>query len=613
MRKQLGILTSLLFLSATAFLWTGCSGFLGGNNQAYEQPFFEGEGSFGGQGGEVISNGPIANGEIGQSFGSDQGIGPELGQGPGLGQGPEFGQGLEFNQGPGPIPGHGQGPQGPSFGQGPQGPSCAQGACGQPNRSPCQPQCKPAPGPCEEPFCKPQIKCQHPSSNELQCRDGIIVTARNPSICMLGEQYPLEIDIRACEDVCDAIVTTHLPEGVSFIRSQPEGKVEGRKLTWNIGSLKRGECRPAKIWLRCECEGEQCACFCASATPVRFCSLLCAKPVLTCEKCGPEEVCPGDPVNYTITVANRGSCTAEDVVVTDNVPEGLEHSSCLRTLTFKLGSLEPCQTKRVNICFTAVKRGKVCNTAVVTACNADSTSCQWCTNVCKECVEIVKVGPREQQIGKNADYQITVTNPGDKSLTDVIVTDNAPSSTSIVAANGATVNGNQAIWRVREIKPGERVSFNITLTTCTPGCFTNRVHVTNCQGCTACAEATTRWRGRPALNVCVSDTEDPICIGDTTSYCITVVNQGSEADNNVVVTVRFPREIEPLTAVGDSPGQVSGQTVTFSPYNNFGPRQTLRYRIDARGKESGDARVSVEVNSESIKTPIVQQESTIVN
>jgi len=223
------------------------------------------------------------------------------------------------------------------------------------------------------------------------------------------------------------------------------------------------------------------------------------------------------------------------------------------------------------------------------------------------------VGPKEQAIGKNADYQITVTNPGDKPLTEVIVTDIAPSATSIVSANGAMINGNQAVWRLRELRPGEKVSFPLTLTTCTPGCFTNRVNVTNCQGCCANAEFTTRWRGRPALNICICDTEDPVCIGEPTSYCITVVNQGSEADNNVEVVVHFPKEIVPVAATGDSQGNVSGQTVTFAPYNNLGPRQTLRYRVDARAKESGDARVQVEVSSDSIKTPIVQQESTIVN
>jgi len=457
------------------------------------------------------------------------------------------------------------------------------------------------------------MSCRYPCQNELKCQDGIIVAARNSKMCMLGDQYPLELDIKACDDVCDVVVTTHLPEGVSFIQSDPEAQVEGRTLIWDVGSMRRGQEIHAKVWLRCDCEGELCVCFCATATPVRFCSILCAKPVLTCSKCGPEEVCPGDPVNYTITVTNRGSCMAEDVVVTDNVPDGLEHSSCMRTLTFRLGNLEPCQSKKINVCLTAVKRGRVCNTAVVAACNAESCSCQCCTNICKECVEISKSGPKEVQIGKNGDYQIIVTNPGDKPLTDVVITDTSPATTSIVAAPGATINGNQAVWKLRELKPGEKASFNITLTTCTPGCFTNRVMVTNCQGCTDCAECTTRWKGRAALTVQICDTEDPICIGEMTSYCVGVVNQGSESDDQVQVVVRFPAEIEPVSATGDSTAQIAGNTVTFAPYDHFRPRQSLNFRIDARARQSGDGRVVVEVKSASITTPITQQESTIVN
>ncbi len=483
---------------------------------------------------------------------------------------------------------------------------------------PCQPVCNEpceavCPDACVEPLCKPAHKCKHPSRNELCCVDGITIRATNPEMCMLGEQYPLEFTIKACDDVCDVVIHTTLPEGVSFVRSTPEAKVEGRKLTWTIPHMNKGDCIPAKVWLKCECEGELCACFCATATPVRFCSLLCAKPVLTCTKCGPNECKLGEPMNYTVTVTNRGSCTATGVVVTDDVPEPLEHASGLRTLTYNLGCLEPCQTKTVNMCFTAVRRGEVCNTVKVTACNADPTSCQSKCVVCLECVKIEKTGPKEVQIGKNADYVITVTNTGDKPLTEVVVTDCTPSMTSIVSANGAKINGSQAVWRMKQLNPGEKVSFALTLTTCTPGCYTNRVSVNNCQGCTDCAEVTTRWKGRPALTACINDTADPICIGEPTSYNIDVTNQGSESDNKVVLVVRFPPEIVPESISGDVAGKISGQTVTFDAYDNFAPRQKLSYRVTARAKSSGDARVIAEITSASITKPIVQQESTIVN
>lgn len=490
------------------------------------------------------------------------------------------------------------------------GPVCRPRPVCQPCRPVCQPVCQTQP---ECPVCEPSSPAPQMGSSRI-CSDGVTVTATQPQLCILGDNYALDLSIQACTDVCHVEVNAILPEGVSLVRSEPEGvQTNGRTLTWSFDGMKRGETQGSRVILRADREGDLCLCFCVTAVPVQFCTILCAKPILECSKCGPCEVCPGDAVPYTITVSNKGSCAAEEVVVTDLVPDGLEHSSGLRALTFKVGTLEACQTKTINVCFTAVKRGKVCNRINVTACNANPVSCEFCTNVCKECVELIKVGPKEVPIGKIADYEITVINPGDKPLTNVVLTDQAPSATSIVEAKGAQVGGNQAVWRIQQLNPGEKQTVTLSLTTCTPGYFVNRVSVDNDQHCHACAEWGTRWVGKPALNMCFTEMEGPICIGETTSYNLRVTNQGSEEDHNLKVVVRFPKELVPVSVSGDSPGKVSGQTVTFAPIQNLGARQTVEFRIDARAKESGDARIKAEVSSDSIKTPIVQEESTIIN
>jgi len=430
---------------------------------------------------------------------------------------------------------------------------------------------------------------------------------------MLGDQYPLDLEVIACCDVCDATVSTTLPEGVTYMRSQPEACVNGRQIRWEFGHLSRGQTVPVRVWLKCEREGDLCTCFCVKATPVAFCALLCAKPVLVCEKCGPAQVCPGDPIHYTITVTNIGTCTAEGVIVQDTLPDGIEHPSNQRTLTYQLGNLEPCQTKKVNLCVTACKRGKICNTAVVSACNANQTSCEFCTCVCCCAIECNKCGPEEVAVGQNADYQIVVANTGDLPLHEVIVTDTAPSATSIVAAPGAAISGKQAVWRLKELCAGEKVTFNITLTTCTPGFFTNRVNVTDCEGCNSCCEFGTKWKGRPALETCVDILDNPICVGETTRMKIIVQNKGQEYDANVNVVVNLPPELVPVNASGATCAQISGQTVTFAPFANLAPRQTIEYFLTLKANGRGDLRPRVQISSDFIRTPITQEESLIVN
>lgn len=539
MRKQLGVLTSFLFISATALCWVGCGGWGGGygkntanygNESAYAEP--------------------------------------------------------------------------------------SRNVSGEGYSAPCAPVCAPVCAPMCAPVCAaplgPKTDASRFVGSYIGC-EGIKITARQPEMCLLGDQYALDMCVEAYKDVCDVSISTILPEGVTFVRSDPDAEVQGSRLVWNLPHMSKGEHRGMRIFLRCEREGELCACFCVTATPVAFCTILCAKPILACHKCGPEEAFPGDHLNYTISVTNKGSTTAREVVVTDIIPEGLEHISGQNTLSFRLGDLAPCQTKTINIGLCARERGTHCNRAVVTACNADEVSCESCVDVCKYCCEVRKEGPKELRIGQNADYRITVSNVGDRPITGVIVTDIAPNGTSIVSANGANIAGNRAVWKIDSIKANENVDLPITLTTCTPGYYCNKVDVHTAQNTCCNAEWCTRWKGVPALNSCVVVLENPICVGEMTSYRVTVVNQGSEPDRNVRLTVKFPEEIAPVSARGASPGQISGQTVTFAPLPMLNARQTVEWRIDGRAKKAGDARIKVEVMSDSITTPIVEEESTRVN
>jgi len=554
MRKKLGLLASLIFLSATALFWTGCSGSSRYADECCEQPC------------PKVCAEPCK-----------------------------------------PVC------------EKPCKPVCekpCKPACEKPCKPACEKPCKPACKPVQHEECPPKCvtlkPCKYGPQGECSCY-GVTVKAKNPNMCMLGDQYPLDLEVTACIDVCEASVSTTLPEGVSYVRSQPEAKVEGRTLTWQFGHLSKGQTVPVKVMLKCEREGDLCTCFCVKATPVAFCSLLCAKPVLTCEKTATQQVCPGDPIHYTIVVTNIGSCAAEDVVITDTLPDGVEHSSCQKTLTFKLGCLEPCQSKKVEFCATAVKRGKVCNTAVVTACNANQVSCEACTCICCCAIECNKTGPKEIAVGLNAEYVITVVNSGDLPLHDVVITDIAPTATSIVKAEGANIKGKQAVWKIKEMRPGEKVNLPVVLTSCSPGFFVNKATVTNCEGCNSSCEFGTKWKGRPALEIGMDITENPICLGETTRLKITVQNKGQEYDSNLNVVVNLPAELSVVEVSGATKSQMDGSNVVFAPFQSLAPRQSVEYNVVVKANARGDLRPKIQVSSDSIKNPITEEESLIVN
>ena len=62
-----------------------------------------------------------------------------------------------------------------------------------------------------------------------------------------------------------------------------------------------------------------------------------------------------------------------------------------------------------------------------------------------------------------------------------------------------------------------------------------------------------------------------------------------------------------------SAAQVNGQTVTFAPFANLAPRQTLEYYVTVKANGRGDLRPKVQVSSDFIKNPITEEESLIVN
>ncbi len=468
----------------------------------------------------------------------------------------------------------------------------------------------PRPAPAAQPAPPPQPSVSLPTPPPMDNRNcGCVrLLKQMPAEAAYGQEFAYQLTVFAGENVADILVRDLLPDGAVFVRSEPPAKVSGTLLEWTWTEMDAGQTKAIRIWIRPEREGRIGSCATVSAVPRACAFTTVSRATLGITKTGPATATVGEDIPYTITVSNTGNAIARQVVVTDNVPEGLVHSTGQSVLSLDLGDLGPNQSRTLPVVLRATRRGRVCNTASATSANAGRVTAEACTSIVQPGLQVTKTGPPEQFIGKNADYSITVINVGDTPLASVSVTDTVPPLTRIVDAPGATVTGTQAQWVLSQLAPGERRSLGLTLTTATPGTHANSV-VAAAGGLTANAQAATMWRGLGAMLVEVVDSPDPILIGGTTTYTIRVTNQGSADLTNVNIAGTFPREVSPVTA---QDGTVSGSSVRFQTIPRIGVGQSATLTVTARGAAEGDGRVKFSFTEDSLGAPVIEEESTRV-
>ncbi len=449
------------------------------------------------------------------------------------------------------------------------------------------------------------------------CDDCIVdLCQRAPEYATVGSPYPVEIMITARKECADVMVNQTLPCDSVFIKSDPPATPDkDNRLSWSFPHMTCGETQKICVWVKPEKEG-----CCLAAATICACPQLCAytncgQPVICVKKYGPSCACLYCPVPYRIEVCNTGSAVAYDVIVQDAVPEGLTHSTGYRCLNYELGTLCPGESKTIDLEFCASQRGTVTNTATVSYCGGPKCTAEATTIINEPCVEVSMTGADWAYICKEVDFVITVTNPGDLVLRDIVVDDVSPAGTTICAAPGAEVCCNRAVWCLSELCPGETKTFTVTVCSQVAGNLTNKVSVasqSDCGPCTMCAEATTQWKGIAATHMCMVDTADPICVGDSTVYRICVTNRGTADDTNVGLSVRFSEQLSPQSSNGPTKGSISGNTVTFAPIERLAPKQSVEFCISVKGISVGDARAEASLSSDLLTTPVTDTESTHV-
>ncbi|MCH7801338.1 MAG: DUF11 domain-containing protein, partial [Chloroflexi bacterium] len=320
----------------------------------------------------------------------------------------------------------------------------------------------------------------------IPAADLTITKSATPDPALVGASvtYTLTVTNIGPATSTNVVLTDNLPSSVSIVAtSTTQGTCSGiATLTCNIGTLAVGASSTVTIVIIPTATGTLAnSASVIGSEPDPNTSNNSATNTMTVSRAtvdlavtktdAPDPVQAGQDITYTIIVTNNGPDTSTPVTLIDVLPVGVTlaaasttQGSCSGTtvITCNLGILTSGASSTVTIVVKTASPGALMNTATVASADADTNSANntatSTTAVSPTDLRITKSGPSEfVGQGDGITFNITVTNLGSATATNVIVTDALPAAiifASSTPSNICALSGNEVICNLGTLAPG---------------------------------------------------------------------------------------------------------------------------------------------------------------
>jgi uncharacterized repeat protein (TIGR01451 family)/gliding motility-associated-like protein len=201
------------------------------------------------------------------------------------------------------------------------------------------------------------------------------------------------------------------------------------------------------------------------------------------------EIPVGGMVNYTITLTNNSAFALTDVLVTDPLPAGLMNMGAEPAQdpagSWTISEILPGESQNLQLQAMGVELGEKINTANVTIGDYSDLVVSPPVNVVPKSVSIAvsKTSFGEAIYEDNEfEYEIRVTNTGQTSAENILVSDQLPGNVEFIGFSGtdpgATLSGSTLSWTVSSLAAGQEMVYVIRVQAIGIGTVTNSVSVT---------------------------------------------------------------------------------------------------------------------------------------
>ena len=283
-------------------------------------------------------------------------------------------------------------------------------------------------------------------------------------------------------------------------------------------------------------------------------------PDLAVRKTGPATAVVGATLSYAIEVCNPGDLPAEEVLVSDELPEALTYLDGSppaevtgRKLRWRLERLGAGESRRLQLNCRAAAVGSVTNCAEATAAGGLKASSSATTTVMAPTLDVRVTGPTRATVGSEVTFEISITNCSQVPLTNLVIKDKFDPGLEHAAAEESIEAD------LGELAPGESRRIRVTFRLTKAGRLCHTVEVTGTEGIRASAQGcVTAIEGAaggprpqptapPSVSIKKTGPQEGT-VGETAQFTIEITNTGSQMLSNLKVVDSYHPSLDPLKA-----------------------------------------------------------------
>jgi uncharacterized repeat protein (TIGR01451 family) len=441
-------------------------------------------------------------------------------------------------------------------------------------------------------------------------------------------EYRLTIENVSRAAAHHVLVRDRVPSGKRFVRAEPKPTGEPKPtksgetdLLWDFGTLKPGERKTIVLFLDPAGSDEIRNSAYVQYEHGQTVKTRVIKPGLKVRVTAPAQAILYHALTFRLEVANTGTVLAKDVVLTDDLPTGLEFVSGKpepkpeKPLTWKLGDLAAGRTRIIEYQAISKKAGTFRNKAEVKAAGGVHQKASASVTVGEAKLSLTKSGPARRQVNRPTPYWITVSNPGTVAAVNVTVSDELPAGIAFLTASaGGRVERGYVRWSLGTLPAGAERSLQVVLRAARPGRFGNMARAKAEPELSVQALAETHFEAASAVTVEIDKSADLLAVGQKASYTIRIVNPLKTAFLRPSLTITVPDEMTVLGQRGPTTAKREGQIIRFDPLPVLDAGGEKVYIVEVEAKKAGQAKLRVQLTDgrADLGTPREWEETTTI-